>query len=314
MSVFIQSSKLSSILQKLGCTEVEKEFSLLAKENDNREIPGFYSSHSVKKDNIASLINTWSTAQSIIKVKEKYPTKDDVKALEDAYSKMNSSSSFPSLGKSMSGRSLRYPQYLQLRESWKEELQPILSTRLFVEVGGSSMNICNYDALLVHIKTISRCSEHYCFILSLDPSKTGYLTEQDFKKYISHFALEFTFIQSEYDDEMRKKYVEFSTQQFLVILDPLSSGKIMIGNLLNHAFFMYFVMVDGWSDDRANPFSFDFFKSFIIDFNRMDLNHDGIIEPKDLVYMNKLRLTTAFVCRAADGIGFNNNICKFILF
>lgn len=308
----MQSSKLSSILQKLGYSEVDKELSSLTEESNNQEIPGFYMSHTVKKDNIASLINSWATAQSIIKVKEKYPTKEDVQALEAAYIKINSSSSFPSLGKSsMSGRSLRYSQYLQLRESWKEDLQPILSSRLFVEIGGTSMNICNYDALLLHIKTISRCSEHYSFILSLDPSKTGFLTDIELKKYINHFASEFSFIQSEYDEETRKKYIQFCSQQFLVILDPLSSGKIMIGNLLNHVFFMYFVMVDGWSEERSNPFGFEIFRSFVSDFKIMDLNNDGIIEPKDLIYMSRLRLTSAFAFRAADGIGFNNNIINF---
>lgn len=312
MTSFIQSSKLSSILNKLGYSEVEKEFTKLSNENDEIDIiPGFYSSHKAKKDNIASLLNSWSTAQSIIKVNEKYPTKDDVKALEDAYTKMNSSSSFPSLGKSISGRTLRYPQYLQLRESWKDELQPILSSRLFIQVGGNSMNVCSYDALLIHIKTISRCSEHYSFLLSLDPTRTGFILESDFKTYINHFASEFSFIQSEYDEELRKKYYEFSAQQFLVILDPLSSGKIMIGNLLNQAFFMYFVMVDGWSEDRTNPFSFDYFRNFVQDFKTMDLNNDGIIEPKDLIYMGKLRLTSAFARTAADGIGFNNNIINF---
>lgn len=311
MSAFVNPSRLSSILQQIGFSDVEKEFTNLSKSNENPSIPGFYSSHKAKDDNIASLINSWATVQSIMKVQQKYPTKEDVDSLEREFNKLNSSSSFPSLRVGSSGRSLRYPQYLQLRQTWREDLQPILSTKLFVEIGGNSMNLCNFDALLTHLKTIARCSEHYSYIQEMDLSRTGYVTEQDFKKYVDHFASKFSFLSMDFDQSFIEKYLQFATQQFLVVLDPLCSKKIMIGKLLNEILFMFFVMADGWAEDRPNPFSLDNFKSFVSDFNKMDINNDGIIEGKDLIYMNKLRLTPSFANRAKEGIQFNDNVINF---
>ena len=313
MSVFCDPEKIKEILKKLGEDKVAEEYSNIVEEsNVKKEIPGFYISHQQKNDNIASLINSWATTRSIMELKKKYPSKSDIEKIEAEYKKINSVSSFPSLGvRASSGRTLRYPQYLQLRECLDDDIQTILSSSLFIEVGGPSMNICNYDALLMHLNILTRCVEHYSFIQSLDLSRSGYISNTDLKKYIEHFSKELSFIKAEDDEELTQRYIEFAAQQILIVLDPLSSGKVMIGKLLNDVLFMYFVMVDGWAEERPNPFSIDTLNSFLKDFKNIDQNHDGILDPDDLLYMSRTRLTKTFVRRAAEAISFNNGVLNF---
>ncbi|OHT17664.1 EF hand family protein [Tritrichomonas foetus] len=322
MSVFSDSKRLSAILQQMGYSEVLKEYSVMAQnKKEKEEIPGFYISHKTKSENLASIINSWATTQSILKIKEKYPTMEDVDKIEAEFKRMSSTSSFPSLGaRGGGGRTLRYPQYLQLREVWDDDLKPILSSSLFIEVGGTSMHTCNYDALIQHLTILARCSEHYSYLQSLDLSRSGYITNDEFKEYVKKYAFQFSFLQYDSEnandnytsqEELMKLYVEFASQQFLVVLDPLSSGKVMIAKILNDVLFMFFVMVDGWTEERQNPFSLEVLNSFVKDFKNIDFKKTGILEPDSLLYMNRLRFTQAFVNRATETISFNNGVMNF---
>ena len=176
MNIFSTSETLIEALKKSEKNEIIDNYRKLLKENN--EIPKFFISHSnsekeYKNSFFANMMINLANQQSFHAILENYPSKDDVQFLRNAYEEM---------AKNSHVRVMRYTTYKQLRQKWPEKFQPILSSKLFVEIGGHSMHTINVDELFKHLDMIPRCVTHYLRLNQYDYLKTGSIDEESFKK------------------------------------------------------------------------------------------------------------------------------------
>ena len=303
MNIFSTSETLIEALKKSEKNEIIDNYRKLLKENN--EIPKFFISHSnsekeYKNSFFANMMINLANQQSFHAILENYPSKDDVQFLRNAYEEM---------AKNSHVRVMRYTTYKQLRQKWPEKFQPILSSKLFVEIGGHSMHTINVDELFKHLDMIPRCVAHYLRLNQYDYLKTGSIDEESFKKYIYDMAKELKFVEqnSHSQPNFLNRFSSFVLNRILVVLDPIRVGKVIIENLIQSPLYLSFVMLESSADDKLrNPFSPNVIANYINEFEAIDEDGDGYIIPSDLFKIQDAKFTNAFVNRVFDA---SNSLC-----
>lgn len=310
MSVLNDPEKLSALLLEMGYKAELEEYNKMKDETFiEPEIPNFYTTHLPSSSNLESILNTWATNRSLKKLSGKFLSDADIKKLADEY-KSISKSNFPSLGIGAPTKTIRYLQYQQMRDCLPENVQNFLSTQLYLDIGGSALQPINYDDFMAHLEAITRCVKHYSFLLSLDKTRSGFVTVKDFIKYVQKFVAELDFVEEEEEEKagFKNYYLDFVISRFLIVLDPLSTGKIQSERITTEPLFMFFVMLDGDGEDLRNPFDKSIVKSVINDFKNMDTDDDGKLKSINLLRMCNYRLTRAFADRVGDALCKDGNM------
>lgn len=305
MSVFSDPEKITRILNQNGYQSVDQEYRKLLQNKQVHKTPRFY--FQKHEQYVSVIINYLSSLKSLEYLKETLPTREDLNLFKSTYESLNANS-FNSLTRISTNKILRYTEYLQIKGKMPERLSSLLTTKLFIEIGGNSISNCNYNDLIRYLENIVNCVENYSYLRKLDIYRTGFITEDDFKDYIYHFAKDFTFLNGE---KLIQNYIIFAANRFLIILDPLKTGKISIDMLIHNPLYSCFISCNNWClNEKMNPFGINVFKRVLNGFNKLDLDGDGLLQKNDLLLMDNYRLTSAFINSIYDNC-CSNGIMDF---
>ncbi|OHS98208.1 EF hand family protein [Tritrichomonas foetus] len=308
MNLFSQPSTLIDALKRNGRDEIINEYvNFLNNPQKNNEIPKFFisesrTSKSYRLSSFANVMISLANRESFHSILESYPSFQDVQNLRDAYDDMSRNSHT---------RVIKYTQYKQLRLKWPEKFQTILSSKLFVEIGGHSMHTINVDELFKYLDMIPRCVSHFIRLNQYDIMKNGSISEGSFFDYINDMTDRLHFIDEfmQYNSNFRDHFIDFVGNRILIVLDPFRVGKVLIHNLIQNQLYLSFVILESSSDDKSrNPFSPNTIMNYINEFEAIDQNNDGLLNPEDLFKIQDTRFTKAFVDRIFDVLSGNGPI------
>jgi Ca2+-binding EF-hand superfamily protein len=311
MTVFASTARILEILEDLGHNEVSAEFKDLSKNSSvSSTVPWFYSN---SPSSLSSIINSWATERSAAALSEDYPNDEYIASLQRAFSQLTSNRSrFPSLGLSAPVKSLRYTEYLQLRQQSPEKMQSILTSKLYVELCTGSLTTCPFDSLIQYLQTLADCVVHYTALLKFDQSHSGVISESDFVAYVRDFSAKLSFVPPDHFDD----YVLFVTERILVVVDPLRAKRISIRALMNETIMISWVTMRSASDVTRQPLGPEIFDMLRHAFEGLDSDKDGYVTAEDLTHMSDCRLLLVFCTRACEVIAGDTklNFGQFLRF
>lgn len=316
MNILSKPESVNLLLNKTGRNEVSKYYTELINSGPkNKEIPKFYipdiqSNKNNYQYTFASLLISLASNHSFQSIINSYPSYQDIQDLHDAYEKMP---------KSTKARVIGYSQYKQLRQQWPESLQPILSSRLFIEIGSYPTHTINANEFFKRLDIIPCCVEHFVRLNQYDLLKTGSIDEKNFIEYVTDMSNNLSFIeqQSKEYSNFHQRFIEYVTTAIFTILDPIRTGKILISELIKNSYYLDFVMLESLSDNMDdNHFSPAITMKYINEFDQIDHDGDGLLSPEDLYSIPNTKFTKAFVNRVFDVTTSNilSDFCWYIRF
>ena len=300
MNILSQPDSVIFLLNKTGRYEISKYYAeLINGSPKSKEIPKFFISDLQSSKNnyhytFSSLLISLATNHSFQSIINSYPSYQDIQDLHDAYEKMP---------KNTPPRVIKYSQYKQLRQQWPESLQPILSSRLFIEIGGHSTHTINADEFFKRLDVIPCCVEHFIRLNQYDLLKTGSIDEKSFIEYVTDMSNNLSFIeqQSKNYPDFHQRFIDYVSTAIFTFLDPIRTGKILINELIRNNFYLDFVMLESLADNMEdNHFSPMTTMKYINEFNQIDHDGDGFLSQEDLYSIPNTRFTKAFVDRVFE--------------
>ena len=300
MNVLSQQESVIYLLNKNGRNEILKYYAEIVSDAPIiKEIPKFYISDvQTNKNNyqytFSSLLISLAANHSLQSIINSYPSYQDIQNLHDSYEKMP---------KNCQLRVIKYSQYKQLRQQWPESLQPILSSRLFVEIGGHSTHTINADEFFKRLDIIPCCVEHFIRLNQYDLVKTGAIDEKGFIDYVTDMSSNLNFVaeQSKACSNFHLRFIEYVSTAIFTVLDPIRTGKILINELIRNSFYLEFVMLESLADNMENNhFSPKSTMKYINEFSQIDHDDDGYLEQEDLYQIPGTKFTKAFVNRVFE--------------
>lgn len=310
MNVLSQPESVIDLLNKTGRSEIAKCYEELVNDSPKtNEIPKFYvpdfqSSKRNYQYSFSSLLINLASNQSFHSISNSYPSYKDIQNLHEAYEEMPKSSQL---------RVIKYTQYKQLRQKWPEMLQPILSSRLFIEIGGHSTHTINADELFKRLDMIPCCVEHFIRLNQYDMLKTGSIDERSFTDYVTYMSNSLSFIseQSKVYPDFQQRFIEYVSTLIFTVLDPIRTGKVLIHDLIRNKYYLDFVMLETSADNMDdNQFSPSVTMKYINEFNEIDHDGDGFLSIDDLYSLPNTKFTKAFVNRVFD-VTTTNGVTNF---
>lgn len=299
MSKIVIPETVISILKRKGKNRELEEFEkLLEEEPDEEEIPAFHFSKESQLNIMANIISSIALHVSSRQLYNSYPNFNDIEQLRKSFEMMTTNKNSTKSRNDSAPKTLSYSQYKQLKEKWPQQLQYILSSRLFLEIGGQSNHTINVEELFKHLYLISKCVQSILKLYNYDPVQSDIINEDDFICYVSDSTSNFSFIDDveEKMDNFRDYYCTFVAQRILVVLDPLRLGQISIQSLIKDPLYLYFVMIGtDYGDGKKNPFSYDIALSVAQEFEEIDSDDDGFLCPSDLRNLNGALLIPIFI-------------------
>jgi Ca2+-binding EF-hand superfamily protein len=297
MSVFSDPDRLRDVLSDLGHTQVISELTSLSSRSSKRSsIPAFH----VPCSSFLSAINSLATERSLRAFTQDFPTDEYIADLKRWYAERSSTQTrFPSLAGSQATRHLRYPEYLDLRTKSPESLQPLLTSKLYVELCAGSLIQCPFDNLIQYLQILGDCVAHFAALLKFDPLRTGLISEANFIAYIREKAASLPFLSD--GGDYLEKYIIFVSQRIGVVVDPLRSGRIPLRTLMNEAIMVNWITLKSSRDDPRRPLlSSETFEAIARNFKEMDSDKDGFIVADDLAKLNDYQLLPSFCARVCE--------------
>lgn len=290
------------LLHDLNQNEVLNEFNKLRNENyDQNHIPRF---HDYDKIAIIDVLFSYANICGLQRFVEKYPTKDDVASLRATADKLCSSnfSNFPSLNRNISGpKTITYTKYLQLRDSWPEDLQSILSSKLFAQLNRGQASTLAVDELFNYLNTLTFSIPHIKVLLSYDKNNSNVISRKNFEQYVRVMAGKFYSVREacENNSSFMNYYVDFVTNMIFPKLDTLETQYIQISKLIQERLYHFFVMIDPDEDSstdsiRANTFSVSVVMKYVSNFKEIDTDNDGLVDADDIMKLNGVRWCRSF--------------------
>ena len=235
---------------------------------------------------------------------------DLIQFLEDKFSQINSPTENKKSNNNNNNkqithsRTMSYSQYKQLREFLPPNFRHYLSSFLFLQISGPNLhNIQPYD-LFTRLRITSRCVSIFQDLHSLDPLSTGSISISDFSNFIEEHAKSIHEVIQE-GPNFLQQYVNVILQRFLLILDPLNTKRINLNQLFFSSLFVYFLNFENFSDlDSKNPVGVSSVLSVLKEFNRLDSDHDGLLQSSDfknpIGQNQRITFTDAFIQRVFE--------------
>lgn len=306
MHILSNPDSVNNFLKQHNNTEIIRYYNELIENSPNlEEIPRFYAADSkqfLSSKEICSFANIMinlANNESFESIANRYPTFQDIQNLRDAYKE---------LGMPFHNRVIKYVQYKKLRQAWPERLRHILTSRLFLEIGGQSIHTISIDELFKHLDMIPICVNHFILLNKYDILKTGSIDYDSFASYVAEIAQVSSLVQKVAYQDFQQKFVEYVSAVIFTVLDPMKTNKILIHDLFQDKYYQSFVMLESSGNDISrNYFSPEVTMKYIEEFEDMDSNDDGLLSPQDLFSLQGTKFTKAFVARVFDVIGCDGN-------
>lgn len=299
MSIVSVSEKTAAFLRESGHERQADEYeSLINQSGFPERIPSFFFTNAdFDSSKFRNLLTTIAATNSLEQIAKLYPTDDDVRNLRETFEEMTQTS-----GAQQRTKTMKYTQYKQLSAKASPKLRPILSSKLFLEIGGQSMHTINVDELFKHLEMIPLTVKHFIELKSRDMLQTGLITEDGLKDYVSVMAQDMLSVEDkeEEDPDFRQYFITFVTQRIMIVLDPLRSGRVSIDKLLKTPMYAQFVTMELNLDENKNPFDLGIISCVADEFRYIDEDEDGILVPDDLLRMKCVKFTKVFVERVFE--------------
>ena len=299
MSIVSVSEKTLAFLREAGHERQAEEYERLIEHSGFGErIPSFFfTKDDFARNNFRNLLTTIAAQNSLEQITQLYPTETDVKNLRKTFDEMTQGS-----GALQRSKTMKYTQYKQLSAKASPNLRPILSSKLFLEIGGQSMHTINVDELFKHLEMIPLTVRHFVQLKSQDMLQTGLISEAALKEYVTEMSQDMLSVEDkeEEDPEFREYFITFVTQRIMVVLDPLRTGRVALDTLIREPMYAQFVMMELNVDEKQNPFDLGIISCVADEFRYIDEDEDGILVPSDLLRMKYVKFTKVFADRVFE--------------
>jgi Ca2+-binding EF-hand superfamily protein len=138
---------------------------------------------------------------------------------------------------------------------------------------------------------------HFVNLQSYDLLHTGFLSDVALEKYVNEAVNVMGEVQKRTQSDLQfgDDFIDFAIAHLLPPLDPLRTGAVALPSLLHSPIYHQFIFSDfGQKGDTFHP---DHVNQDRSQFNALDLNRDGLLEPADL---QRMHLTGTFARRLCD--------------
>jgi hypothetical protein len=274
-----------SNLRRQGLTREADAYERLFESSSDPAVPSFYFSIGSRRDGFANLFSSVITSRVQHQIEQSYPTRAEVQELRRAFAEMQGSHNSPTM---------LYMQYKQLQSIASGPLRSILTAELFHGFAGRLMYTISAGSLFQYLDKLAISAMHFVKLQSYDLLHTGFLSESALEKYIEEAAnvLGEVRARAQSDHQFGDDFVDFAIAQFLITLDPLRTRRIGLSSLLHCPLYHQFIFSD--FGDESDPFHPDRVNSIRSQFDVLDRNGDGLLEPADL---HRMHLTATFAGR-----------------
>ena len=302
MSGIVDSCFVQDFLRSQFNENVEGEYlNLLKHAYLSDTVPPFWNSQSEEmSQEIFTYIGKVGRQTAILELREMLPELSEIEHLTEMVSKQGTGSkSLLNYSRARTPVLISYKQYKELKEQSSQQLQRMLTSKLFLNLCNKTTRNVSMERLVKHLKLTRNCEDYYLKLVAYDTNMSGFVSEANFVEYVKSIIAELPFIDLFLDEEPH--FVDFYSlyvaHKMLVIHDPLRTCSVSIESIIKDPLFLQFVGLVEWEDTQQSELDPLDAKRLIAMFYEMDTDEDGKLTKEDLLHMPTFRFSDLFIER-----------------